>query len=211
MLLLRAAGIPARYTVGYSAQEYSEREHAFLVRNRHAHAWSAAYIDGRWVSVDTTPARWADMEGESARSVFGPWMDFASWIAERVVQAWLASSPRELVVALGSALGLAIVAVGAIVFVRRRRIPGRPVAPASEVTRAWHALERKLGKRGFARERGETALAWAKRLCRENPVEPWRRDLLQLARDYYRVRFDPSHAPANDGEFIRAASRWRMP
>ena len=41
-LLLRAAGIPARYSIGYAVMEYSTLEQAWLVRQRHAHAWSRA-------------------------------------------------------------------------------------------------------------------------------------------------------------------------
>ena len=212
VLMLRRAGIPARYTVGYSAQEYSEREGAFLVRNRHAHAWTSAFIDGRWIFVDTTPGRWADMEGEAARSIFGSWLDAASWIVEQVVQAWLARSKGELLAALASTVGLAILAAFAFVLAWRWRRRARTAARAdTEVTRAWRALERKLARRGFTRDRDETALAWAQRLRKENPLEPWRQDLVKLALHYYRARFDPAHASAADGEFISAASRWKAP
>jgi hypothetical protein len=57
-LLLRAAGIPARYATGYAAIERSRLEDAWVVRARHAHAWTRAWIDGRWVDVDLTPAGW---------------------------------------------------------------------------------------------------------------------------------------------------------
>jgi transglutaminase-like putative cysteine protease len=38
VLLLRAAGVPARYATGYSVQEWSELEQRYLVRQRHAHS-----------------------------------------------------------------------------------------------------------------------------------------------------------------------------
>jgi len=38
VLLLRAAGIPARYATGYSVMEYSPLEEVYVVRARHAHA-----------------------------------------------------------------------------------------------------------------------------------------------------------------------------
>lgn len=40
VLLLRAAGIPARYATGYSVQEWSDLEQAYIIRQRHAHAWA---------------------------------------------------------------------------------------------------------------------------------------------------------------------------
>ena len=57
-LLLRAAGIPARYATGFAMLEYSLLEGAYVVRARHAHAWTRAWVDGRWVDVDTTPPAW---------------------------------------------------------------------------------------------------------------------------------------------------------
>jgi protein-glutamine gamma-glutamyltransferase len=54
-LLLRAAGIPSRYVVGYSVHEYAPEQQAYLVRASDAHAWVSAYVDGTWVTLDTTP------------------------------------------------------------------------------------------------------------------------------------------------------------
>lgn len=54
-LLLRAAGIPTRYTVGYAVDEYSSAEQQYVVRASNAHAWVMAYVNGSWVTVETTP------------------------------------------------------------------------------------------------------------------------------------------------------------
>jgi protein-glutamine gamma-glutamyltransferase len=54
-LLLRAAGIPSRYVVGYSVHEFDPSQQAYLVRASDAHAWVTAYVDGTWVTLDTTP------------------------------------------------------------------------------------------------------------------------------------------------------------
>lgn len=54
-LLLREAGIPTRYAVGYYVHEYSLSEQQYLVRASNAHAWVMAYINGTWMTVDTTP------------------------------------------------------------------------------------------------------------------------------------------------------------
>jgi protein-glutamine gamma-glutamyltransferase len=55
-LLLRSAGIPTRYVVGYSVHEYSPSEQQYIVRNSNAHAWVMAYVNGSWMTIDTTPA-----------------------------------------------------------------------------------------------------------------------------------------------------------
>ncbi|MEL7142277.1 MAG: transglutaminase-like domain-containing protein [Cyanobacteria bacterium J06643_4] len=57
-LLLRGAGIPARYAVGYSVHEFSPLEGQYIVRSRDAHAWTLFYLDGRWQVLDTTPPDW---------------------------------------------------------------------------------------------------------------------------------------------------------
>ncbi|HSN33357.1 MAG TPA: transglutaminase domain-containing protein, partial [Ideonella sp.] len=64
-LLLRAAGVPARYATGFAVVEYSPLEQAYVVRARHAHAWTRAFVDGRWLDVDTTPPSWTEEEAGS--------------------------------------------------------------------------------------------------------------------------------------------------
>lgn len=82
VLLLRSLGIPARYVTGYAVQEYSPLEDAFLVRQRHAHAWAEAYVDGRWVEVDTTPATWF-AEEEQRTPFWQPLSDLLSYLWQR--------------------------------------------------------------------------------------------------------------------------------
>ena len=79
VLLLRAAGVPARYATGYSVQEWSELEQAYIIRQRHAHAWARYYKNGRWHDLDTTPPQWAEIEGEQ-RSILEPLGDLFSWL-----------------------------------------------------------------------------------------------------------------------------------
>lgn len=55
VLLLRAAGISARYAVGLSVHEYSPLEGQYIARARDAHSWALVYIDGKWQDFDTTP------------------------------------------------------------------------------------------------------------------------------------------------------------
>jgi protein-glutamine gamma-glutamyltransferase len=55
-LLLRSAGIPTRYAVGYFVHEYNHATQQYIVRAQNAHAWVLAYVDGSWITVETTPA-----------------------------------------------------------------------------------------------------------------------------------------------------------
>ncbi|MEQ8188042.1 MAG: transglutaminase-like domain-containing protein [Candidatus Eremiobacterota bacterium] len=56
VLLLRSAGIPARYVTGYLVHEYNRHTAYYIVRDRDAHAWVEAFVDGHWVTFDPTPA-----------------------------------------------------------------------------------------------------------------------------------------------------------
>jgi hypothetical protein len=54
-ILLRCAGVPARYATGFYAHETVGDE--TTVRQRDAHAWAEAWINGvGWITVDATPA-----------------------------------------------------------------------------------------------------------------------------------------------------------
>lgn len=166
VLLLRSLGVPARYVTGFSVQEYSSLERAFIVRNRHAHAWAEAYVDGRWVAVDTTPAEWAGVE-EQKSPVWQPVLDFASWLW-LYVKAWRADGspyPPWLPWVLGGGL---IIWLGRDLRLRR----GGATAPmhaslALQSGGAYMELERKLSKLGHPRSPSETPRAWLSRLRRE--------------------------------------------
>ena len=62
VLLLRAAGIPARYVTGYMAFEKSVIGDKIVVRRKHAHAWAEVFANGRWTFFDTTPPDWTTRE-----------------------------------------------------------------------------------------------------------------------------------------------------
>lgn len=210
-LVLRRAGVPARYVAGYSAQEWSALESAFVVRGRHAHAWTQAFVDGRWIDVDTTPARWAEVEAKEMHGLLGRLMDRVSWLVEKAWRWWFGED-RELGWGVPAAAAATLAALAFIFLRARHRRTPKPRAPMrDELARAWGALEAAVAKRGHARQPGETARAWAKRLQGEQPGEPWREKLAALARDYYRARFDPAAGPEAAGAFIAAAARWEAP
>jgi protein-glutamine gamma-glutamyltransferase len=56
VVLLRAAGIPARVVNGFQRGEWNEVGQYLAVRQRDAHSWAEVYLDGQgWLSVDPTP------------------------------------------------------------------------------------------------------------------------------------------------------------
>lgn len=70
-LLLREAGIPTRYSIGYSVHERGKSKDEWVMRGLHAHAWSRVWLEqnsnngeisGKWVDVDLTPPSWQTLE-----------------------------------------------------------------------------------------------------------------------------------------------------
>jgi transglutaminase-like putative cysteine protease len=62
VVLMRAAGVPARVVTGYLGGEYNPLGNYLIVRQSDAHAWTEVWIDSRgWVRIDPTnsvaPAR----------------------------------------------------------------------------------------------------------------------------------------------------------
>jgi transglutaminase-like putative cysteine protease len=68
VVMLRAAGIPARVVTGYQGGEINPRGGYMIVRQSDAHAWAEAIIDGQWQRFDP-PAAVAPSRVE--RGLFG--------------------------------------------------------------------------------------------------------------------------------------------
>lgn len=72
-LMLRAIGIPTRVISGFKGGEQKYLTHQFEVQQRYAHSWVEAFLDGRWETLDATPAlQRAEMVAQNAPS-------FSSW------------------------------------------------------------------------------------------------------------------------------------
>ncbi|WPM31257.1 DUF3488 and transglutaminase-like domain-containing protein [Hydrogenobacter sp. T-2] len=54
-LLLRLMGVPARVVGGYKGALWNQYGGYHIVTNSMAHVWVEAYVEGRWLRVDTTP------------------------------------------------------------------------------------------------------------------------------------------------------------
>lgn len=212
VMLLRAAGIPARYATGFAVQEYSALEGAYLVRARHAHSWARVYIDAAWIDVDTTPPGWFDIEAGTA-PIWSAALDFGSWLRFRAAQAWSQSDGRTLTVA-ALAVTLPFALWLAFRLHRSRRIIQRPPSKIRGRGATWtgadsefYLIERRLAERGWARRGYETAGDWIKRLRAEAPVDsPTLAEIVEL---HYRYRFDPSGlTPDERLRLKQAAANW---
>jgi transglutaminase-like putative cysteine protease len=214
VLLLRAAGVPARYSTGFSAQEYSRLENAWIVRVRHAHSWAAAWIGGRWVDVDTTPSNWARAEEEQASSWWSAVADLWSWIRFRVAQANSGARDEERTAAVVLGVALLVGLWFAWRLYRQRALMmfgGRGAAAAATASAPgadseFYRVERELARAGLGRGPAETVMAWLARIEDRLP-SGWRgAELREIALLHYRYRFDPAGLPAPERARLRERS-----
>lgn len=209
-LLLRQAGIPARLAIGYAVREYDPHDRLYVVRQRHGHAWTLAWLEDRWVEVDTTPAQWFAMEERAAAAWYRPaadrlarwWNRFRRWRWERS-QTHQRSDRRLLLGGIGAValyLGLRIWlgrrrGIGAGVD-RSRHADSPPLPPSP-----YAAVERSLAARHGPRPPGLTPRAWLLGIGAG--------DALPLLELHYRLRFDPRGlTPAEQEALARAVSAW---
>lgn len=56
VVMLRTVGVPARFAIGYASGDWDKKLEAYIVRERHYHAWVQVYFpDYGWVDFDPTP------------------------------------------------------------------------------------------------------------------------------------------------------------
>lgn len=202
VLLLRRAGIPARYAAGYSVQE-SAGKGRFVVRERHAHAW-AIYFDAEsdgWRDLDTTPPGWGPTEAATARSwevirdLFSRiWFEFSKW-------RWLADRSALQNYLLWLILPLTAILAHRLLTAKRRTRAGFEKSGGLTNTlrpgldSEFYRIEERLETLGLGRLKTETAADWVARV-KSNPLCPAStNDLGPIVVLHQRHRFDPAGLP----------------
>lgn len=202
-LLLRQAGIPARYATGYAVEERKGRE--YVVRGRHAHAWCLAWVNGAWREVDTTPGSWETVEAGRA-SFFEPlsdawsrlWFEFSKW-------RWGQSQFRRYLAWL-IAVPLFVVAGRLISTKGWRRSPRRGLGVTGVDGRPgldseFYLIQIRLAQLGLERRTGETASSWLGRIGAAGAAGL--NGLKELLALHYRLRFDPQGLAAAERAALR--------
>lgn len=211
VLLLRQAGFPARYAVGYAVHEGSGRK--YVVRQRDAHAWCLVWDAqrGEWLDFDTTPASWIEAE----RAGFSPWLwvsDAWSRLRYEFAKVWWGQTNLRQYL-LWSLVPMLAVLLFQILFRRgrRRRPSGYLDGPTSAVwpglDSEFYLLEQRLAGRGVPREMGEPLSDWLERAARATGREDLRPRLRDLLRLHYRYRFDPPGLSESDRAALREGVR----
>jgi hypothetical protein len=164
-----------------------------------------AWLDGHWQELDTTPGVWAEEEKASASSL-QPLLDLLSLFNYRLT-LWQHSDPThggQSVTMLSVAGVLALYLAWRIWRRRRVHVPGSAALAmhaslAVSDPRIADLLE-QLKRLGYERPLCAPLLSWAATLPLTD-VEV-RGTLQATIRSYYRTRFDPDGATAEEEQFF---------
>jgi hypothetical protein len=212
VLLLRQAGVRARYVTGYVVPESARHGDTYLVRARDAHAWALAYNSetGLWDQIDTTPG-----DRDKAEAAQPPWWEPASdRISDLFFQfskwRWNKTSYAHYTTWL--LIPMILYLIGRIVFTQRRQ---RPASGADDAAHRppWPGLDselylinRQLAAAQLSRLSNEPLRSWQQRLELAFPDSARLRRIFQLHRS---LRFDPRGLKQEDRETLRSeAQRW---
>ena len=235
VVLMRAAGIPARVVTGYAGGYRNPIGGYWLVRNSDAHAWAEVWLEGRgWVRVDPTaavaPERIYDTLADRAPGAIGdfvglaPVFDASDWLRRGwndFVLGFDAKRQRQLLRPLGlrdidsgRLVGL-FVGAASLALLWMAWLTARAERERDPVLRAWHRLVARYARLGFGRASHEPAGAWAERvsLARPDLAGELRRLILRFNKWRYAAQ-----QPGSSGERALARAllghrprRWSSP
>ncbi|MGV7220388.1 MAG: transglutaminase-like domain-containing protein [Nitrospinales bacterium] len=196
VLLLRKAGIPARYVFGYSAHEYDWQEKNLVVRSRNAHSWATAFIDGKWINIDSTPSAWINEEDANA-SVLEPLVDLWVFMALQFSR-WRWNEEEEGEQRNFTPLLIPILMILAWRLYRKTRVTGKkesasltsPKLVRLGMESDFYRIEKYLNEQGLVRDQGETIMSWLNRIGGEHKNIHFS-TISKILEYHYRYRFDP--------------------
>ncbi|HEY1169933.1 MAG TPA: transglutaminase domain-containing protein [Verrucomicrobiae bacterium] len=210
VLMLRALGVEARYSVGYAVQETEGGPNRFVVRERHGHAWVLYYdrAEGVWKDFDTTPPDWFAVEEAKNSSMFEPLKDLWSKMRFQISE-WRWLTDREKFRQNMIWLMVVLIAVLAWRLVRRSRMKktdGGPAGTSKPIDwpgrdSEFYAVEQKLAAMGLDRLESESINDWLARVRELMPDAVV--ELPSLVKLHYRYRFDPAGLSAEERKVLR--------
>lgn len=229
VILMRAAGIPARVVTGYTGGVQNRVADYWIVRQMDAHAWTEVWLAGEgWVRVDPTaavaPERIFDTlenqpgGGGGLGGTLRPMLDFGDSMREAwnnfvvaydaVRQArlledlgWKGAGPAQVGQAfiLAAAAALALTLLVLLRPARRERDP---------LLRAWRVFLARWARRGLAKRADETAEAFLQRLRVAAPAAA--AEAAPLVEAFIARRYAEDAVADGDG-LARALRRFRPP
>lgn len=214
VILMRAAGVPARVVTGYQGGELNPVDNTWVIRQFDAHAWAEVWIEPQgWVRVDPTatsaPARIeqnlaaAVPSGDPLPFLSGAGLDwlrelrFRWWAANNAWNQWVLgydpSRQRELLEKIGMqspdwrkmAAWLAGLSGWALLILTAAMLWRRP--PADPALRQWQRFCQKLARCGLPRHAWEGPDDYARRLAAALPAKA--PEISRIARLYAGLRY----------------------
>ncbi|WP_440222740.1 transglutaminase TgpA family protein [Dokdonella sp. MW10] len=235
VVLMRAAGIPARVVTGYQGGWMNQGSGYLLVRQSDAHAWSEVWLESRgWVRVDPTAAVSPERieRGAPAANRDAGWFGSEWWLEARnrldvVNRLWTdtivqfnALRQRSLLTPFGvrdadqgdllRVLACVVAVVLGLATWWVMRSPRDVRGDALDA--AWRRLQRRALRRGLDARDGEGPLDWLER-ARARIVDATTADrLAAIVRDYVTLRYAHAEPPPEQVDaFARAVRELKLP
>ena len=185
VVLMRAAGIPARVVTGYAGGYRNPFGGYWIVRRMDAHAWAEAWLPERgWVRVDPTaavaPERIYDTledrigAGGGGLAQLSGLGDFGDWMRRGwndLVLGFDSDRQRRLLQPLGvdrldtSRLAVLFAVFALFTLGWMGWLLARGERERDPLLRAWHRLDRRYRRLRLQREAHEPPMAWAARVA----------------------------------------------
>ncbi|HHC72035.1 MAG TPA: DUF3488 domain-containing protein [Thiotrichales bacterium] len=213
VLLMRAAGIPARVVTGYQGGEHNPVSDYWIVRQSDAHAWAEVWLPTRgWRRIDPTAAISPARVDRGLEGAERPRRARASGtvpdLLHRAALFWDAANDgwnrwflaygtetqdtllRALHLPAGDWLMLGAVLAGgsvAILTLLYLVLVGRPATRLDPARRAWDRACRQLARAGIPRHPWEPPGDYGRRVARQRPELAT--EILHIADLYSRLRY----------------------
>ncbi|MCU0654789.1 MAG: DUF3488 and transglutaminase-like domain-containing protein [Polyangiaceae bacterium] len=223
-VMLRQIGIPSRNVTGYVGGQYNRFSRNYIVRQRDAHSWVEAYIEGHgWVTFDPTPPAFAAPAPKTGMVAFLQDIFDASnqrWDRHIVhydihrqlslLERWRRGGPGATLQAPGVKptlllVGLLAAAWSARWLHRRLRARTRRPSPSTarnrsrevvQVVQLYEGLEMAMAMQGLSRPQGVPPLHHARSAAVQG--HPLGSEILALTERYQELRF--GGAPLDEAE-----------
>lgn len=194
-LLLRAAGVPARYCVGFAVMEKDPKRNEYLIRGTHGHAWSRFWDGTKWVDFDATPSGW--LAAETAGETQSRWLPDTFQRLKEDFFLWRNRPANRL----GATIVMWAIGISVLLFVARRLWKSKTILqkpmPHSysdfpPIRTPLHELESSAKRLLGPRQDGTTFATWLSMLS-ETAVPA--QSVLEAINLHQRLRFDPENTP----------------
>lgn len=234
VVLMRAAGVPARVVTGYLGGDFNPRDGYVTVRQAEAHAWAEVYVAARgWIRIDPTavsvPGRiesgmaGAVPSGDPVPFLMRPdfaWLKSLRYNWEALTNQWNlwvlgynTERQRDFLSRIGlndadwkDLATLLVSTLGVIIIVLLAWSLKRLARP-DPVQRSWLAFCRKLAAAGLRRDEHEGPRDFSERAARRFPALATA--IVTLTEHYVSLRYGPERADAEVGAFRRAVREFR--